>query len=254
MMSTSARTAMVRIATYNVHACVGTDRRCDPERIARVVEELRADVVALQEMTYASDLAIETRAPVVLPVTGYECALAPTHARRHQNFGNVLLTRFPIRDLSRIDLSAPNREPRGALHVELDVHGASFHVIATHLGLDPFERGRQVRRIGRVVRELAADRYAVVGDFNDWLPGRTLARALDDLVGSAGKPKSFPSFWPLLALDRVWVHPREGVRSIETHRSELARRASDHLPVVVEFEVDVVEHASMTRNELTGAR
>jgi endonuclease/exonuclease/phosphatase family metal-dependent hydrolase len=235
-----SETQSLRIATYNVHSCVGTDRRCDPERVGRVVEELRADVVALQEMTYPADLALETRSPVVLPVLGYECALGPTHTRKSQRFGNVVLTRFPIRDLARIDLSTHRREPRAALHVVLDAYGTELHVIATHLGLGMAERRVQVARIAQLVRELAVEFFVVVGDFNDWLPGRSLVHTLDDMLGTAGSPRSFPSRWPLLALDRVWVHPRERVRSIHAHQSPLARRASDHLPVVAELELRAV--------------
>lgn len=228
----------VRIATYNVHSCVGTDGRRDPERVARVIDELRADVVALQEMTYAADLAIETRSPVVLPVvSNYEHVLGPTHVRKEGQFGNVVLSRFPIRDLARIDLSEKRREPRGALHVVLDAFGSDFHVIATHLGLRPGERRVQIERIVATVRDLSSEYFAVVGDFNDWLPGRSLVRVLDEVVGSPGAPKSFPSRWPILPLDRVWLHPQGSVRSIEVHASPLARRASDHLPVVVEFEL-----------------
>lgn len=231
--------ATLRIATYNVHSCVGTDGRCDPERVARVVEELRADVVALQEMTYSADLAIETRSPVVLPVlSGYECALGPTHRRRNNDqFGNVVLTRFPIRDLSRIDLSEKRREPRGALHVVLDAGGVELHVVATHLGLHPSERRVQIERIVKHARAMSDGFFAILGDFNDWLPGRSLVRVLDDTVGSPGSPRSFPSRWPVLALDRVWVHPRDRVRSVRAHTSALARRASDHLPVVAEVAV-----------------
>ncbi len=235
----------LRIATYNVHACVGTDGRYDPDRIARVVDELEADVVALQEMTYAADLAIETRSPVVLPVMSkYEHVLGPTHRRADSHFGNVLLSRFPIRDLSRIDLSEKHREPRGALHVVLDALGSELHVIATHLGLHPRERRLQIERIVAKIRELSPDCFAIVGDFNDWLPGRSLVRVLDDVVGSAGAPRSFPSGWPLLSLDRIWIHPRDSVRSVRVHRSAEARRASDHLPVVAEVEFACVPNAT----------
>jgi endonuclease/exonuclease/phosphatase family metal-dependent hydrolase len=230
--------ARFRIATYNVHSFQGTDRRCDPQRTADVIKELRADVVALQEMTYPADLAIETRSPVVLPrLVEYQCALGPTHVRAQNQFGNVLLTRFPIRDLSRIDLSAPRREPRGALHVVLDAYGTELHVIATHLGLRWGERRVQVERIVSAVQPLSGGILAVVGDFNDWLPGRSLVHVLDDRLGSAGSPKSFPARWPLIALDRVWVQPRAYVLSVEAHASPLAKRASDHLPVVAEIEV-----------------
>ncbi|MEO6710160.1 MAG: endonuclease/exonuclease/phosphatase family protein [Planctomycetota bacterium] len=238
---TSARAAAtrLRIATYNVHAFVGADRRCDPARTAAVVQELRADVVALQEMTYPADLAIETRSPVVLPsLDQYQCVLGPTHVRAEHHFGNVILTRFPIRDLSRIDISTSRREPRGAVHVVLDAFGSEFHVIATHFGLGWLERRGQIARILAAVQQVSGGFVAVMGDFNDWLPGRSLVRALDDHFGSPGSPKSFPARWPMLALDRVWVHPRASVTSVQAHASLLAKRASDHLPVVAEMEIE----------------
>ncbi|HUR27685.1 MAG TPA: endonuclease/exonuclease/phosphatase family protein [Planctomycetota bacterium] len=236
--SSSSAPLRLRIATYNVHSCVGVDGRCDPKRVAEVIQELRADIVALQEMTYPADLAIETRSPFVLPkLADYQCALGPTHLRAHNQFGNVILTRFPIRDLSRIDLSAHKREPRGALHVVLDAYGREFHVIATHLGLAWGERRVQVDRIVSAVRQISEGLFAIVGDFNDWLPGRSLVRVLDRRFGSPGSPRSFPARWPLIALDRVWVHPRVLVKSVEAHASPLAKKASDHLPVVAEIEL-----------------
>ena len=237
--SSSAGRLRLRIATYNVHSCVGVDGQCDPKRVAEVIQELRADVVALQEMTYPADLAIETRTPFVLPALAeYECALGPTHVRRQHHFGNVLLSRFPIRELSRLDLSAHRRrEPRGALHVVLDAHGAEFHVFATHLGLGWGERRVQVERLVKAVQQLSGGFLAVVGDFNDWLPGRSLVHVLDQRFGSVHAPKSFPARWPLVALDRVWVQ-RARVVSVEAHASALAKRASDHLPIVAELEIE----------------
>src|SRR6188768_1928411 len=103
----------IRIATYNVHSCVGRDGRHDPQRTARVIEELDAEVVALQEFTYPADVAIETRTPVVLgELDGYQSALGPTHTRSAGTFGNILLTRHPIRELQRLDLSMDRCEPR----------------------------------------------------------------------------------------------------------------------------------------------
>jgi endonuclease/exonuclease/phosphatase family metal-dependent hydrolase len=226
----------VRVATWNVHSCVGTDRRHDPARTAAVIAELDADVVALQEFRYPADIALETRTPVVLEtLERYECALGPTHTRREQCFGNVLLTRHPIRELRRIDLSMQRREPRGALAVTLDVRGTELHVLATHLGLRLGERRFQVGRLLEYLQEVRHDFAVIMGDFNDWLPGRSLVHLLEERWGALPHPPSFPVQWPLLALDRIWVHPRGALRRLATHVTPATRRASDHLPVVAEF-------------------
>jgi endonuclease/exonuclease/phosphatase family metal-dependent hydrolase len=135
----------LRVATYNVHACVGRDGRYDPDRVATVIGELDADVVALQEFTYPASVALETRMPVVLTTLDrYECALGPTRQRTGRTvtecFGNALLTRHPIIEVHRIDLSMERREPRGALAATIDVDGVRLHVLATHLGLRVRER------------------------------------------------------------------------------------------------------------------
>jgi len=227
----------IRVATYNVHSCVGTDRRHDPARTAAVIAELDADVVALQEFRYPADIALETRTPVVLTaLERYECALGPTLTRKAHCYGNVLLTRHPIRDLRRIDLSLRRHEPRGALAVTLDVHGTALHVLATHLGLRLGERRFQVGRLLAYLEEVRHDFGVILGDFNDWLPGRSLVKVLDDRWGAAPRPATFPSRHPLLALDRIWIHPRRALRVLAAHATDSARRASDHLPVVAELE------------------
>jgi endonuclease/exonuclease/phosphatase family metal-dependent hydrolase len=76
----------------------------------------------------------------------------------------------------------------------------------------------------------------VLGDFNDWLPGRSVVHVLDHRLGRQSRPASFPVSWPLVALDRIWVHPTRALRRIFTHSTPTARLASDHFPVVAEIE------------------
>jgi endonuclease/exonuclease/phosphatase family metal-dependent hydrolase len=237
-MSATAVRRTLRIASYNVHSCIGTDRRHDPERIARVVTELDADVVALQEFRYPADVALETRTPTVLTsLERYDFALGPTRARDADSFGNVLLSRHPIRDLFRVDLSRRRREPRGALAVTIDVGSCDLHVIATHLGLRFSERRFQVRQLIDHIAARDPAFLVVLGDFNDWLPGRSVAHVLDARLGAAVRPRTFPSWCPMLPLDRIWVRPPDALVGMEAHRSPLARRASDHLPVVATIAV-----------------
>jgi endonuclease/exonuclease/phosphatase family metal-dependent hydrolase len=228
----------IRLATYNVHACVGTDRRHDPNRVASVIEELEADVIALQELTYPATVALETRTPMFLTTRDrYQCALGPTRQTVTECFGNALLTRHPILEVHRIDLSMDRREPRGALAATVDVGGTPLHVLAAHLGLRVRERRFQVRQILEYLEDVRNTLYVVLGDFNDWLPGRSVVHLLDHRMGRLPRPRSFPGAWPLVALDRIWVHPASTLRRVFAHATPLARRASDHLPVVAEIGV-----------------
>ena len=229
---------ILRVATYNVHACVGTDRRHDPERVAAVVGELDADVVALQEFTYAASVAIETREPVEFAaLDSYQCALGPTRQVAMRCFGNALLTRHPIVELHRLDLSLDGREPRGALAATVDVGGTAVHLLATHLGLRVRERRFQVRQVLSYLQSVRHSIVVVLGDVNDWLPGRSVGHVLDERLGTAARLRSFPSQWPMLSLDRIWVHPAGARRRTFVHTSALARRASDHLPVVTDIDL-----------------
>jgi endonuclease/exonuclease/phosphatase family metal-dependent hydrolase len=231
----------LRVATYNVHGCVGRDGRHDPHRVAAVIEELNADVVALQEFTYPASVALETRTPVVLTTLDrFQCALGPTRQRTGRTvtecFGNALLTRHPIVEVHRIDLSMERREPRGALAATIDVGSGILHVLATHLGLRIQERRFQVRQILDYLDSVRDTFVVVLGDFNDWLPGRSAAHVLDHRLGRPARPATFPVAWPLVALDRIWVQPRQTLRSVFVHATPTARLASDHFPVVAEID------------------
>jgi endonuclease/exonuclease/phosphatase family metal-dependent hydrolase len=233
----------LRVATYNVHACIGTDGRHDPDRVAMVIEELNADVVALQEFTYPASVALETRTPFfITTLDRYQCALGPTRQRNREAvtecFGNALLTRHRIVEVHRIDLSMRRREARGALAATIDVGGTMLHVLATHLGLRVHERRFQVQQILNYLDSVRDTLVVVLGDFNDWLPGRSAAHVLDHRLGRPPRPATFPVGWPVVALDRIWVHPKSALRRISAHATPAARLASDHLPVVAEIDAD----------------
>ncbi len=235
--SCAGRVRLMRVATYNVHACIGTDGRHDPDRVATVIGELNADIVALQEFTYPVSVALDTRSPVVLTTLDqYQCALGPTRQNVTQCFGNALFTRHPIVDVHRIDLSMERREPRGALAATVDVGGTPVHVLAVHLGLRIHERRFQMRQILTYLDSVRDTLFVVLGDFNDWLPGRTVVHLLDRRLGRPPRPASFPVFWPVVALDRIWVHPTRALRRVFTHATPASRIASDHYPVVADID------------------
>ena len=236
---------MLRVATYNVHGCVGRDGRHDPARVASVITELDVDMAALQEFTYPLDVALETRTPVVLTsLDNYHCALGPTRQTPRFCFGNVLLTRHPIRHVHRLDLSIERREPRGALAATIDMGDLEIHILAAHLGLRVSERRFQVQQLLKYLDDVKDTPLVVLGDFNDWLPGRSVVHVLDKRLGRPPRPASFPVNRPVLRLDRIWVSPLTALNRIATHTSDGARMASDHLPVVAEIDLDALRAAA----------
>jgi endonuclease/exonuclease/phosphatase family metal-dependent hydrolase len=112
----------------------------------------------------------------------------------------------------------------------------AIHVLAAHLGLRVHERRFQIRQILDHLPGVGEAPLVVLGDFNDWMPGRSVVDVLDQRLGRPPRPRSFPSRWPIVRLDRIWVHPTSATLRIAAHVSPLSRHASDHLPVVAEIE------------------
>lgn len=228
------------VATYNVHACVGTDRRYDPARVAAVVRELGADIISLQEVgTRRQGANLSDQAAFLAQATGLQIVSGPDRTYRRSRFGNAVLTRLPVLAVRYIDLSVKGCEPRGALDVDLDIGdwieaGQALRVVATHFGLRGGERRAQtVRLLGALADDEAANGGAVLmmGDLNEWRGRRGGIRALDRELGRAPAPRTFPSWCPILPLDRIYAAPPALVRDVTVHRSPLARLASDHLPL-----------------------
>lgn len=220
----------LRLATYNIHACIGLDGHFAPERTARVLRELDVDLLALQEVEHHpvdhSDLLDYLAAR-----SGLRAITGPTLLRGDRHYGNALLTRLPVLRSHPVDLSLPGREPRGALDVHLDWMGRDLQSIATHLGLRPGERRDQIRRLLRLVTPLQADLALLMGDLNEWLLWGRPLRWLHARFSPGPHRATYPSCWPVLALDRIWTTPGWRLSQLRPHRSPLARRASDHLPL-----------------------
>lgn len=221
----------LRIATYNVHRCIGTDGRHDPHRVAEVLRELDADVVSLQEVTKRAggprdldQLQILAAATDLQPVEGPTLQIERGHA------GNAILSRLEILDVRRFDLTVQPHEPRGAIDVDLLHGGERIRVITTHLGLRQFERRKQLASLGEIVARDPDATTIVLGDLNAWWRPGEVARALGSGFAAPRTP-TFPSWWPLLPLDRVLVRPEHALLDLRAHVSPGSYVASDHLPV-----------------------
>jgi endonuclease/exonuclease/phosphatase family metal-dependent hydrolase len=229
-MSADVAAPTLTVATWNVHGGVGRDRRYAPSRIADVVRETGADVIALQEV--GSKDASEVLLDALVGGTGFAAVDGWTCQRGGCDFGNVVLSRFPIVEAHRLDLTVRGHEPRGALDVVASTPHGALRVVGTHLGLWPGERRTQVRRLlGALAGELSLP-TVLTGDVNEWyLWGRPL-RWLHRRFAPTPAPATFPAWRPVLALDRLWTQPASLLTALRAHRSALARAASDHLPLV----------------------
>jgi endonuclease/exonuclease/phosphatase family metal-dependent hydrolase len=217
------------VASYNVHRCVGLDGRQDVERVAAVIRELGADVVGLQEVAAdASQLA------VLASLSGLHAVAGPLWRWQDVPFGNALLSREAPRAVRLVDLTVGRREPRGAIDADLVIDRRALRVIVTHLGLLGHERRRQLRLLRDALGAAeSAHPVVILADLNEWFGAARRLREVLDFAGPA--VRSFPAWWPALALDRVLVRPGHLVKEVRAHASALACMASDHLPVRAEL-------------------
>jgi len=230
----------ITIGSYNIHGGVGLDRRRSAARIAEVLKELDCDIYALQEVDNDTDGDKDGKQLEHLSeALGMEAVAGLRLVGRRSEYGNAVLTRFPVVGVQRHDISLPRLEPRGALDVQLDAGDCSLRVIATHLGLSRRERRVQWQRLLAAVDASPPQLpIVVVGDMNEWYRHSVMLRDAHRILGEALAPAAFPSFAPFLALTRIWVRPVSAIVSIEVHRTAGARRASDHLPLKAVIDVE----------------
>jgi endonuclease/exonuclease/phosphatase family metal-dependent hydrolase len=221
------------VASYNIHKGVGTDRRRDLLRTAKVIAEVGADVMAIQEADKRFgdragllDLTHlrETAGLIPVPINGLRAAAHGWH-------GNLILVReAEVRDVHHITL--PGLEPRGALMTEMEVNGHPLRVVAAHFGLLHLSRRQQVRALLDKMHDIDTIPTLLMGDLNEWRIGsRSSLVNFDKHFTAANFGHSFPAHRPMLPLDRIMIGPKGKLSDCEVHDTPLARVASDHLPV-----------------------
>ena len=235
----------IKVATYNIHKCVGIDRKYSPERIVDVLREIGADVIALQEVLCHSHLhERDHQAKFIADELEMEFRLGENRQINGGDYGNAVLSRFPIEDHYNYDISVRKYEPRGCLRSTLSVNGDKVHFVNVHMGTSYFERRKQVHKM---LAEHVLDspeligRRIVAGDFNEWTNGVTTRlfksnfKSVDPKL-HLGRARTFPGILPLVHLDHVYFDDSFRLRDAALHRSRTALIASDHLPIIAEFE------------------
>ena len=231
-----AEHSLVKVATWNIHMGRGSDGRRDLERVADVIGSLGVDCIGLQEVDNHSHEAGDDLTRLAA-ATGMQAVAGPTMVRSGGDYGNALLSRWPVARIVRHDLSVPGREPRGLLQAVIDCPSSPLCLAVTHLGLRPAERRRQVTAI---LPHLPFDEslpLLLLGDFNEWLPWGRPLRWLHRRFVRTPAPPSFPARWPLFRLDRILTSGPARLQRVRAIATELTRMASDHLPVVAEIDL-----------------
>ena len=237
------------MATYNVHGCTGIDRQRSEARIAKVIAEMSVDIVALQELDLGrrrSAGADQTK--MIAEQLGWHSYFHPAMRRDGEHYGNAILSRYRLSFRRAVEL--PGRPPffcrenRAAIEVEIETDLGKVHIINTHLGLGWRERFVQAQLFTSAEwrAAIASDIPVILlGDFNSLRgsrPYRTLNRHLYDvreLIQTTGPMRTFPTRFPVLAVDHIFVNRAIRPLSVTVHRSPLARIASDHFPFMAEF-------------------
>ena len=246
----------LRIITYNIHRAIGLDRLYQPERIIKILADHDADIVLLQEVDEGAPRSKEQdMAREIAEQLGYpHYAAGHNVSLRKGRYGNATLSRYPITRERNIDLTIGDRKRRGCQHTAIELPSGNqgstrLDVFNLHLGLSPLERQRQAGMLMRCKEFSAIDPNAaciVGGDFNDWLSrlralfveGMSLQCATDRETRIRTRPiKTYPSFAPRGGLDKIYYRGHLRPISAIPCRHQIARIASDHLPVIVEFEL-----------------
>lgn len=252
----------VRIATYNIHKSRGLDRRVNPDRVMKVLGELNADIIALQEVVCAAkhDTPKRDQARFFATALSYNYCVGATRHWRGRIYANVLLSRMPLRAAYTYDLSWRRYPRRSCLRADIELPSGSFlHVFNVHLGLAFAERRYQARQLvgpDILTNEKLHGHRVLLGDFNDWtreLPSRLLATHLEsvDIRHHTGQRRSYPGVLPLVHLDHIYFDPTLQLQRVTLHRSKTALIASDHVPLIAEF--SLMNHPDLTERRLVTA-
>ena len=228
----------IRVASWNIHKGVGLDRRRDPARILAVLEEIDADIIALQEADRRfgrRDAVLSEAALLEAGWQAVDCNPATPSLGWH---GNAIIARpgYGVPAVKNVEL--PTLEPRGAVRADFAVDGTTIRVIGMHLDLSGLRRRRQIRTVLNHLADSDGDPPAVLmGDFNQWGDRSGAMQEFEGPWHVCQTGPTFPTRRPMACLDRIVVSPEWECVSTTVHVTELSARASDHLPISAVLEL-----------------
>ena len=242
-----ANAETLRVATYNVHGCVGLAGQRSEARIAEVIASMSVDVVGLQELDMGRKRSAGVdQAGLIAQQLGWNHLFESAIQVVDEHYGIAILSRYPLTHRRAIALPGKGswycRETRVALWAEAETPAGPVQVVNTHFGLGRTERLLQAQHLTELLGVVSAEEPLVLlGDFNS----RPTSRALQPLrqhlhdvrtsLAGAGLCRTFPARYPLVAVDHIFVSAALRPISLEVHRQALARVASDHYPLVAEL-------------------
>ncbi len=241
------RAPLLRVATYNVHGCVGMDRQRSEARIAEVIAGMPADLVALQELDLGRIRSTGVdQAQLVAEQLGWQRIFLPAMRNGDEQYGNAIISRYPLTLARAVELPGEGswycREKRVAIWAIAVTEAGPVQVINTHFGLGRAERFLQAKFLTEALASAPADEpLLLLGDFNS-LPGspaiahlRSQLRSVRALLPAAGSCRTFPTRFPSVAVDHIFVNDALQPVALRVARTPLARIASDHYPFVAEL-------------------
>ncbi len=234
----------MRLLSYNIHKGIGgRDRRYRLARIISVIEAENPDLICLQEVDrHCKRTGHDDQPKILAEYFKFDThQYQPNVSLKYGMYGNLMLSRWRFLKKHQISLRLDRRKPRGAQVAVIDSPEGPFQLLHFHLGLAEKERHWQLNRLlGHHLIQESDDLPAlVVGDFNDWrntlCRGCLAERGFAQLTSPISRFRSFPAYLPLGSLDKAFTRGSIVLRHARIVHSPIARQASDHLPLVIDF-------------------
>lgn len=220
--------------TWNIHGALGRNPRFDLRRVVAFIKNQDPDIVALQEVDSRRPPRGDDAFTLLQRAIGEHGIGAKSIVTEDGDYGQMLISRWPMLHTQVHDISYPEREPRRAIAGDIMTPQGPLRVVATHLGLSLRERRSQAKALLDLVGS-PPQPAVVMGDFNDWLWAGSVRNLLREACPARTRFRTFPSSFPLLRLDRIYCRPVGTLMRAFTDRA--ARHISDHLPVVADVTV-----------------
>ncbi|HEX3544158.1 MAG TPA: endonuclease/exonuclease/phosphatase family protein [Candidatus Acidoferrum sp.] len=224
----SPQTARLTVTSYNIHSCEGLDLRVKCDRIAEILTRTHADIIGLQEVRAGQEQEIAR-------ILGFHALFARADHVGGYEFGNAILSRFPIRRSDVYLLGVPHHEQRVCLHAEIAWPGESdaIHVFSAHLGQNETERQQQAQLLAsKSILENPSFHNAprvLLGDFNEKSRNGVVNQTLAKFQCATGK--SWTVFFPIVYLDRIYISSDLKFHDFHIYRTGSAVIASDHAAI-----------------------